>query len=286
MTEANASVSGEKKQLKTGGYTAQEKRFISQHAGTKTAAEIAALLERSEKGVENYIRDELTLGDRTKYAEKMKILDELHISDIWLDAEQIYSPDELRQFESVWIQIIHQFNNDLEYTEKLQVRDLCRTEIMMSRNLIEQRLFITQLEELTKQKQELQQELVADPLGNPGLDSQLIAMEGLINNFKTSSANRESQYIKLHEQKQKIYDKINANRTDRIKHVNAGKASLLGLLRMMDQPEFREKEGRELELMKLATKKEVDRLSEYHEYQDGTLDRPFFFPEFVTDEDG
>ena len=51
---------------------------------------------------------------------------------------------------------------------------------------------------------------------------------------------------------------------------------------MLEDEETREREGREMEIINMATKKSLDKLSEYHTYQDNTLDRPFLTPDTVV----
>ena len=42
--------------------------------------------------------------------------------------------------------------------------------------------------------------------------------------------------------------------------------------------------GIEMEKMRHATNTEADRLSEYHKYEDGTIDQPFLTPDSVKDD--
>ena len=50
---------------------------------------------------------------------------------------------------------------------------------------------------------------------------------------------------------------------------------------MLEDETVREKEGREMEILSLATNKYKDKLSEYHTFQDQTLDKPFLTPDTV-----
>lgn len=51
---------------------------------------------------------------------------------------------------------------------------------------------------------------------------------------------------------------------------------------MLEDEEIREKEGREMEIINMATAKFKDKLQDYHQYADSTLDRPFLTPESVA----
>jgi hypothetical protein len=52
----------------------------------------------------------------------------------------------------------------------------------------------------------------------------------------------------------------------------------------MSDPETRHTMGIEMEKMRLATYKEQERLSEYHQYEDQIIDQPFLTPDTVKDE--
>ena len=54
---------------------------------------------------------------------------------------------------------------------------------------------------------------------------------------------------------------------------------------MLEDEEVREKEGKEMEILKLATDKVKDVLQDYHTYEDKKVDRPFLTPETVVDKD-
>ncbi len=54
---------------------------------------------------------------------------------------------------------------------------------------------------------------------------------------------------------------------------------------VLEDEDIRERKGREMEIINMAAEKIKKSLSEYHQYQDGTLDRPFLTPESVEDND-
>lgn len=50
---------------------------------------------------------------------------------------------------------------------------------------------------------------------------------------------------------------------------------------MLEEEDVREKEGREMEILKMATNKAVEGLHGYHQFADGMVDRPFLTPDSV-----
>jgi hypothetical protein len=85
-------------------------------------------------------------------------------------------------------------------------------------------------------------------------------------------------------EKNTILEKMKATRDARIKHIESGKHSFVGWMRqLLDNPERRLAVGRDMEKMRLATQVEFERLSDYHEYEDGEVDQPLLTPERVLD---
>jgi hypothetical protein len=115
--------------------------------------------------------------------------------------------------------------------------------------------------------------------------AKLINMETNIGFARTSIANYTNEYTKLLNEQQKISKDLKATREQRIKRIEDGKSSWVGLIRMLEDEDIRERKGREMEIINMAADKMKKSLSEYHQYQDGTLDRPFLTPEAVEDND-
>jgi len=103
--------------------------------------------------------------------------------------------------------------------------------------------------------------------------------------IKNSIANYTNEYTKLLNEQQKISKDLKATREQRIKRIEDGKSSWTGLIRMLEDEEIREKEGREMEILALATDKIKDKLYDYHNYADNTVDRPFLTPDTVENDE-
>jgi hypothetical protein len=50
---------------------------------------------------------------------------------------------------------------------------------------------------------------------------------------------------------------------------------------MLEDEETREKEGRQMEIISLATEKYKQQLAGYHSFQDNTVDKPLLTPDTV-----
>ena len=94
-------------------------------------------------------------------------------------------------------------------------------------------------------------------------------------------ANYTNEYTKLLNEQQKISKDLKATREQRIKRIEDGKSSWTGLIRMLEDEETREKEGRQMEIISMATEKYKQQLSNYHSFQDNTIDKPLLTPDTV-----
>jgi len=111
----------------------------------------------------------------------------------------------------------------------------------------------------------------------------LANLETQLSFARNSIANYTNEYTKLLNEQQKISKDLKATREQRIKRIEDGKSSWVGLIRMLEDEEVREKEGREMEILSMATDKYREKLESYHSYEDKLLDKPFLTPDSVED---
>ena len=73
---------------------------------------------------------------------------------------------------------------------------------------------------------------------------------------------------------------LKGTREQRIKAIEDSKQTFASLVKQIaTDSEFRTKIGLEMEKMRLSMESEKERLAEYHEYEDGTVDQPFLTSE-------
>lgn len=105
--------------------------------------------------------------------------------------------------------------------------------------------------------------------------SKLSHFESQLSFARNSIASYTNEYTKLLNEQQKISKDLKATREQRIKRIEDGKSSWVGLIRMLEDEEIRERTGREMEILNIATKKYKDKLYKYHNYADNRADLPF-----------
>ena len=75
---------------------------------------------------------------------------------------------------------------------------------------------------------------------------------------------------------------LKATREQRIKRLEDSRETFIGWVQnLMTNPEIRQELGIEMEKMRMAMNKEAERLSEYHTYEDKTIDQPFLTPDSI-----
>jgi hypothetical protein len=77
---------------------------------------------------------------------------------------------------------------------------------------------------------------------------------------------------------------MKGTREQRIKRLEDSKQSFVSwVAHLMQDPDTMKKYGIEMEKMRLAMKKEGERLSAFHQYEDGTIDQPFLTPDTIKE---
>ena len=238
---------------KRGQLSLDEEKFIRDNFGKLSISEIADSLNRNSPPIQRYIDEN-----------RLAVSDE--------------DTGELLYFEDTWIGLIKQFREDVLPAEELQIKQFITIDILINRSMKERKRHIAETEKLQRQvdKEYEKTEIDRDIPKLANLETQLSFA-------RNSIANYTNEYTKLLNEQQKISKDLKATREQRIKRIEDGKSSWVGLIRMLEDEEVREKEGREMEILSMATDKYREKLESYHSYEDRLLDKPFLTPDSVED---
>ena len=95
-----------------------------------------------------------------------------------------------------------------------------------------------------------------------------------------------TNYKELQKSKNDMFKNLKATREQRIQKLENNKTTLSAMIStLLSDPEFFEETGLYMERMRHAMEEEKKRLSDYHKYDDGMLDKPFLNAETVGDDD-
>lgn len=262
---------------KRGQLSLDEEQFIQDNIDKLSIEDIANAINRHVKPVERYINENQLLNSNNK-AEYDNLKRKLHSKTFWNEITRQFDRDtgELDYFEDTWVGLVKQFREDVLPAEELQIKQFITIDILINRSMKERKRHISETEKLQRAVDK-EYEKPEDQRDIPKLAN----METQLSFARNSIANYTNEYTKLLNEQQKISKDLKATREQRIKRIEDGKSSWAGLIRMLEDEELREKEGREMEILSMSAEKSTNKLREYHTYQDGIVDKPFLTPESV-----
>jgi hypothetical protein len=163
-------------------------------------------------------------------------------------------------------------------TEELQVVDLIKLELLMNRSLKYNK---DNIEQIYLFEGEIQRARADD--GGDRSD-EIFNLERQVASLRASQESLNKDYRELQTKKNSMLKEMKATREQRVKRLEDSRQSFTAWLAyLVSNPEIAKGYGVEMEKMRLAMEKEKDRLSAYHEYQDGLVDQPFLTSETVKD---
>jgi predicted transcriptional regulator len=268
---------------KTGRITNLDLQYIKDNAFQKNYKQIAEELGRDPVTIRDYIEKELNVkttlatGARPVLSRHSNIREE----EFWPTIQKQFAEDELNMFEYYWNQINDQFDNDILPTEKLQVIDVVRYEILMSRCLKDIHGFTKNLSDIEYQ---LTQEKSKDFLEQDR--DFIIKLETQITANRVGQVQLTKEVREIQEKKDKLLTSLRATRGDRIKRIENKKENFFTWLEeLIENPERRKQMGLAMEKMRLSMIDEEIRLTAYHKYIDNSLDRPLLTCVTVAEEE-
>lgn len=253
---------------KAGPWSKEDKAYIAKQAGKLSPEDIAINLKRNPEAVKNYMGKQGLLKYYTKNDIKIfESVSSIEESHHWPILCQKFTPAELESFKYHWKNMVKQFKDDIFHTEELQIIDVITLDILLDRKLIEAQKTKDQIDYLEKEiiKEKKKQPIDADKIGN--------YQKELAGWYATTEA-MTKDYTVLLKEKQSLLQKLKGTREQRIKDIDSSKTSFSGWMKeLLENNQLRIDLGIKIEKMRLATKVEYERLSEFHKYEDGEVDQ-------------
>lgn len=271
---------------KRGPISKSEMEFIRDNANGLSPAEIAKHLERTEETIRTYMIEELRIApdDYTteNRVQQLALQKELTNSPEWKALKDEFVQEELVYFKHRYGKLMAQFQDDVLATEETQIFLLIKYEILMQRNLKDTKRSVEDIERMEKLLQETYGNY---PDGAASMDGDTKAfisnLENQLASSRVAKGAKGREYTNLQSQHSSIMKELKATRDQRFDRVQNSKQTLLDVIKSLDREDARAVEGRQMELVRIATEKERKRLSEQHTYVDGTIDQPLLTPETV-----
>jgi recombinational DNA repair ATPase RecF len=176
---------------------------------------------------------------------------------------------------------MHQFKYDVLPTERMQVIEVCRLDILISRAL-------TKINEIKSRVDSMGREIELERQAGDLDDSDKMRIQQLDMNriaAETAHVNYSKDYKELLDRRNGLFKEIKGTREQRIKRIEESKETIGTMLAaLIDNPQMRRQLGIDLEKFRLATKIEYERLSEYHTYLDGKVEQPILNSENIKED--
>lgn len=243
----------------------EEREFIAANMNLLTPEKIASHIGRTVATVLKHIHKiEVTPAKKQK------------VTASWKRLELEFEKEEIEYFKEKYALLLSQFQeqDNILATEDNQIMKAIKYDILMSRNLIERKKLrdtIGQLEDL--QSQHLS--TFDSPAEMTDQDrATLQEMNTQLQMLRTSEQSKYNEYCSLDKQHQQLMEDLKATRKQRINQIAGSKNAFLELLKQLGDRENREREGRQMEMMRRASEKEFKRLSGVHKYADSVSDLP------------
>mgnify|MGYP003336190924 FL=1 len=255
---------------KRGQLSLDEEKFITDNINILSIEQIADNLNRNVDPIKRYI-DENQLYSLGEKSDNEILKRKLRSKTFWNEVVRQFDAEtgELQYFEDTWVGLIKQFREDVLPAEELQIKQFITIDILINRSMKERKRHISETEKLQKLVDK-EYEKPEDQRDIPRLAN----LETQLSFARNSISSYTNEYTKLLAEQQKISKDLKATREQRIKRIEDGKSSWVGLIRMLEDEAIREKEGREMEIIALATEKSKKTLYSFHEYADHTVDSP------------
>lgn len=261
--------------MKKGRLSKDEQRTISRLIDSLTVEDIAKKLDRSVSSIDDFVKRKFKVGMTNEEAAAYSLEDRPY----WVELTAQFTTDELSLFKYHWSKIISQFKDDVFPTEEIQVVDVIKLEILMNRCLKGNKENIEQINTYTEM---LGEERSRDK-DQQDIDY-IINLERQIASLRASQESLNRDYRELQAKKGSMLKEMKGTREQRIKRLEDSKQSFTSwVASLMQDPTLMKKYGIEMEKMRMAMRKEGERLSALHQYEDGTVDQPFLTPDTVIE---
>ena len=263
--------------MKKGRLSKEDMSFIEANAEVLSPEQIASELDRDPDSIKEWIGK--NIGFSLKQKKEAAVANELKCKPYYRELKYQFSDEELELFEFHFKKMWSQFKDDVFHTEEMQIIDTIKLEILMNRILKGQQDNQNQIsvyEGLVREEKSVDKD-------QRDMDY-IINLERQVAILRASMETLSKDYKDLQARKATMLKDLKGTREQRVKQIEDSRQTFASLVKQIATDEaFRNKIGIDMEKMRLAMQNEKERLSEYHNYEDGTVDQPFLTPETFID---
>ena len=263
--------------MKKGRLSKEDMSFIEANAEVLSPEQIASELDRDPDSIKDWISRNIGFSEKQK--KEAAVANELKSRPYYRELKYQFNDEELEMFEFHFKKMWSQFKDDVFHTEEMQIIDTIKLEILMNRILKGQQ---DNQNQISTYETLIREEKAVDK-DQRDMDY-IINLERQIAILRASQETLSKDYKDLQARKATMLKDLKGTREQRIKQIEDSKQTFASLVKHIATDEtFRNKIGIDMEKMRIAMLNEKERLSEYHNYEDGTVDQPFLTPDTLVD---
>jgi hypothetical protein len=208
--------------------------------------------------------EEYVAMDELERAEFFRV--SLQNSLFYTNLKEQFTKAEINFYLAEWGALCVQFE-DIIATEKRQIDEFIKAEIMAARLLKNIRLVEDEIESLAKEIDALR--ATHDMKDDEEAQERDDCIINLIARLASSSQMMTTDYKKNQEMRNSILENLNARRRDRIDSISKSGNTFIGLVEAFRDDSVRKAQGKHMELVRLATQKKADDWRDVHNFPDG-----------------
>lgn len=260
---------------KRGRMTDAERQFIRDNMGIFSTEEMAKRLNRTKPSIERWMNEtkDLTTPVEIKFVAESNSRS-IKDSRAWQLLKAEFSAEEIAYFMERWEELVEQFREDVVPSEKAQLMMVIKLEILISRTMQDIQNARVISEHLTAEMEDFFHEHGRDKRQwDEDVKSLFYDLEDRLNKARLAITAKTKELDQPQGRHESLMKALKATREQRISKIES-KGSFLDLIKRLQIEGEREKEGRAMELMRVAAEKETKRLGSVHTYLDGVSDQP------------
>jgi hypothetical protein len=246
-------------------------------------AEMSKVLQRPKQLILKIMKREGLAeaeGERPEHISRADLKAQLKKKAFYSQVKQQLSHDELLYFEEMWVNSLEQFDLDIRPTEELQLKRLILLDIQADRINIQKK---EQAEDLARKQQLLNREMGL--AANERDREQIAVIQSEIAAIRSALQNFSREAKDLISESKHIQKDLKATRDQRADTIDDSKINFTSWIKVVQDAKFRRGVSAEMEVLKMSTQNAKNKLGEYVEFADGTVDRQLINYETVEEED-
>jgi CheY-like chemotaxis protein len=180
-----------------------------------------------------------------------------------------FSKEEIDFYLEEWASLCLQFE-DIVATEKRQIDELIKAEIMGNRILRNIKITEDEIKRLIEEVELLNE--THDMEDDETAQERDMQLQALIRTMSAASQGMSIDYQKNVNVKNDLLDQLNARRRDRVDQIAKRGTTFLSLVEAFREKEIRDKQARHMELVRIAKEKKREDWRQPHMFPDGVKD--------------